>query len=735
MAKTGLFGFGYINEAVFYGKLGDLLNRDVTAQDKQSIHTFVQRELDRGCIEYFTCDRQGGLQAQRTEPENPRQIVAKAVRIGMSDAQGQEILAYVCQQPGRKWSTIYVGARPQVLAILESYHIGYLNFRNFRQANEFICGIHDILLPGEQWGFSRAEENPALVRRCTRYQILESYLRHTFSKLMLEYNKPASDNYGKIVFSTDGKYCYFNTGLLTKYAQDLYLTGEVRGMKDSGVFTCDNPRFVDSKIELVKSYGFAQRDIDPGPGVASFYKSVSEIVYDPSITIDFTESKLEHIIDDGIRRGRFPKKYTISQTTGKPVPPWSLAQMLNSSIKIACMMAQRNFKYVIPQYRPAGVEYVGGKKVVYEGQIQFLMPIYLSADYFSPPDFALVLSRRDGFYVPETILLLPWAYNNARILCKPDNSWLSPSAISAEDLLLAEEDDEDDADEREGFEEPAPFIEKKDVTVPVPEKKPAPVPAPEKKPAPVPAPEKKPAPLKEKKTAPTVEKKAEPAKAEPQADALIGQVLVMEFTGTTASKALRAECGKAQGTISTKKLGGHRAVEFHGLSARVKILSRNSNGGSYQCELAEGIDDVLARRASEKPLQAEKPAAKAAKPVVKPEKPAKKAEKAEKKPEPAKKPASGGWAWADPTNLFTQRPTVVDSFRDLAVGQRYNATVRDFVAYGVFVDIGYAEGNVLLHKSQMLEDAQLQAGDVITVWIHALDTQHKKVQVTMHRPE
>ena len=106
MAKTGLFGFGYINEGVFYGKLGDLLNRDVTAQDKQSIHTFVQRELDRGCIEYFTCDRQGGLQAQPSAPENPRQLVAKAVKIGLSDAQGQEILAYVCQQPGRKWSTI-----------------------------------------------------------------------------------------------------------------------------------------------------------------------------------------------------------------------------------------------------------------------------------------------------------------------------------------------------------------------------------------------------------------------------------------------------------------------------------------------------------------------------------------------------------------------------------------------------------------------------------------------------
>lgn len=136
-------------------------------------------------------------------------------------------------------------------------------------------------------------------------------------------------------------------------------------------------------MELVKHYGFAQRDIDPGPGMASFLPLGLEIVYDPSITIDFTESKLEHIIDDGIRRNRFPKKYTVSQT-GKPIPPWSLAQMLNNAIKISCMMAQRNYKYVIPQYRPGGVEYVGGKRFRYEGQIQFLMPIYLSADYFSP---------------------------------------------------------------------------------------------------------------------------------------------------------------------------------------------------------------------------------------------------------------------------------------------------------------------------------------------------------------
>ncbi len=824
MAKTGLFGFGYINEGIFYGKLGDLLGRDVTAQDKQHVHHFVQQELDRGCIEYYTCDKQGGIAVSKAAPQSTREIVAKAVSIGLTDTKGQEILAYVCQHPGQKWSAVYVGARPTVYGILSAYHIGYLNFKNFREANDFICGIHEVLLPGEQWGFPRSEENPALIRRCTRYQILESYLRHTFSKLMLEYNDKNSDNYGKIVFSQDRKYCYFNTGLLTKYAQDLYLTGEVHALREDGIFTCNNPRFVDSKIELVKHYGFAQRDIDPGPGMASFYRSVSEIVYDPSITIDFTESKLEHIIDDGIRRNRFPKKYTVSQT-GKPIPPWSLAQMLNNAIKISCMMAQRNYKYVIPQYRPAGVEYVGGKRVRYEGQIQFLMPIYLSADYFSPPDFALVLSRRDGFYVPETILLLPWAYNNARILCKPDNSWLNPSSINPDDLLLDEEDEdgEDEGEER-AAEEAAPEAPAAQTpeapAAPVQPAKPQAAPeqaeptigqtytfipsgrtanqgirgrivstgalgtisrrrlgartleellgkpiavrvegrnqlgntyqlsfaepdaeasaeSPVETPAEAPA---KPSQTPQVSQTPQAAQEAAPApgaeEEEEANDPWVGKTLEMRFTGTTAAKALKAESDEIKGTISLKRLSGHKAQEFHGLRAQVRVLSPNTCGGSYQCELAEPAEAILARREEAKPAaQAADAPARAEKPA-KPEKP-ERPEKAAKPEKPARAPraARSSWAWADPANIFTQRPTVVENFRDLAVGQRYNATVRDLVPYGAFVDIGYAEGNVLLHKSQILEGTTLSGGDVLTVWIHALDAQNKKVQVTMHRPD
>ena len=79
MAKTGLFGFGYINESIFYSKLSDLLGRDVTAQDKQLIHNTVQRQLEDGCLEYYACDGQGTVSVSSSAPRSAKAILAKSV--------------------------------------------------------------------------------------------------------------------------------------------------------------------------------------------------------------------------------------------------------------------------------------------------------------------------------------------------------------------------------------------------------------------------------------------------------------------------------------------------------------------------------------------------------------------------------------------------------------------------------------------------------------------------------
>lgn len=62
-------------------------------------------------------------------------------------------------------------------------------------------------------------------------------------------------------------------------------------------------------------------------------------------------------------------------------------------------------------------------------RIQLLMPIYLELDSNSLPDFALVLTPSDNSYIPETILELEEVYQDARLIAKPDESWLNPEFI------------------------------------------------------------------------------------------------------------------------------------------------------------------------------------------------------------------------------------------------------------------------------------------------------------------
>ena len=64
-------------------------------------------------------------------------------------------------------------------------------------------------------------------------------------------------------------------------------------------------------------------------------------------------------------------------------------------------------------------------------RIQLLMPIYLETSYTSRPDFALVLTphAQEKLYTPETILGLDEVYQDARLIAKPEESWLNPKII------------------------------------------------------------------------------------------------------------------------------------------------------------------------------------------------------------------------------------------------------------------------------------------------------------------
>lgn len=50
-----------------------------------------------------------------------------------------------------------------------------------------------------------------------------------------------------------------------------------------------------------------------------------------------------------------------------------------------------------------------------------MLPLCLTGD---KPELALTIQREDGFYAARTCLTLDMAYNNARLICRPETSWI-----------------------------------------------------------------------------------------------------------------------------------------------------------------------------------------------------------------------------------------------------------------------------------------------------------------------
>lgn len=233
------------------------------------------------------------------------------------------------------------------------------------------------------------------------HPILKSYVEHIFTRLTKEKNG------SKLLIDDNKKYVLFNLGLLNIFFRPIFLIVEIKD--NNGVTYYANP-FILKKRTTLANIGFtidgkpvSEKQL---PDPAQFYDNINEIIFKPEPEFyDPDDEKLGHIIEE--RKNRFPDQYQNRSTT-------ELAVVLDTAIKCSYELAKRNYKLVVPQYRPQ------------ENKIQYLMPIYLAATFNTLPDFALVLGCESGYYKPETILELDDAYQNARLIAKPDNFWLNP---------------------------------------------------------------------------------------------------------------------------------------------------------------------------------------------------------------------------------------------------------------------------------------------------------------------
>ncbi len=278
------------------------------------------------------------------------------------------------------------------------------------------------------------------------YPILKSYLRYTFIRLQHE---------RKVITSTNPQYRAFNTGLLDKLLRPIYalLISSPSSQQAWDLAFCISGEGPTGKT-LVANF----TDL---PTAANYLSNPSRVFY--HLGAGPPEVDWHHVIKDNMERlppaflaQYSPTNFTYRNTQllsssefhaykksfataldNDPVAYRNLVNRLEEALSRTLLKTQINYKTAVPTYYPN------------INSIDLLLPICLVEEDVA--DCAIVARQAEsGKYIGHTILTLRQAYNNARLICKLDEHWLTRSmALSQQDF----EEEEDDSEEFEADEE------------------------------------------------------------------------------------------------------------------------------------------------------------------------------------------------------------------------------------------------------------------------------------------
>lgn len=240
----------------------------------------------------------------------------------------------------------------------------------------------------------------------------------------------------KIAVASDGRYAAFNTGLVDRRYESIYALFDAN--HDEYFQSCKLVGF------CVAGEGSAGQNLvryfRPLPAAAHYFDDPAELIYD--VRAGEPEMNLQHIIIENI--GRFPFQFledncpkgfelrnpSSSLTTdteyyralGRAVEEdertyRAIMNRFKDAVALSIKRIAWNFKTAIPQYYPR------------LNVLSLLLPICLVSD--DTVDMALIVEKTpSGNYLGHTVIPLDWAYQNARLICRPDSDWLVPSSIA-----------------------------------------------------------------------------------------------------------------------------------------------------------------------------------------------------------------------------------------------------------------------------------------------------------------
>lgn len=321
-------------------------------------------------------------------------------------------------------------------ALFEWAYMGNFYPSTFRK--ETLEYLSEKALKGEAWRFD-GERNDS-------YSILDNYLRYTFYRIQKE---------NKIEFSKDGIWAIFNTGLVNKTYLPIYSLFQKN--RNEG----KQPWYFCGFIAEGEKWGrYPERcsvaDFPRKPRRAQYFDDPAKLLYIVSEDGNELSLNFDHIFD---RADRLPIEL-LKDLSAEPVPDKKsrlefttrdeyihylsdyneelqdiinngstrrkLQERFRTAVELTRDKILWNYKTAIPMYYPRTED------------ISLLLPLSLVKE--DEVDLALVVSKGDGGYLAETIYPLNWAYKCARLICRPNSDWLTPSAIRDND---DEDNDED----------------------------------------------------------------------------------------------------------------------------------------------------------------------------------------------------------------------------------------------------------------------------------------------------
>lgn len=302
--------------------------------------------------------------------------------------------------------------RDEIRARQNRWHIGDIVFDSIDSMNELLGKLAEEALY-ENWTFTNYQSK-------VNHPILKNYLENTYFQLVHQ---------GKLYINKKEEKMLFNTGLIDSAFNELFLVCDIvpNSAKDS-LFRQEyrSPETYKTSNRVFRNYS---RNA-PLP-VATFYENPGDLLFNWEIAqkpggINIAD---EHIFRDNLNRiNNGLRDPVIRFNFDSPNDIARCRQMFEGALKASLELSKRNYKFVAPQFWPS------------TGKIQFLMPIYLegvqeirsgNSREVLPPTVALSMELVHGQYIGTTILTLDMAYQNARLIARPDGFWLDATKIFA----------------------------------------------------------------------------------------------------------------------------------------------------------------------------------------------------------------------------------------------------------------------------------------------------------------